>query len=654
MKLSIVIVNYNVKHFLEQCLHSVRRAVKNIENEVFVVDNNSVDGSCAMVKAKFQEVILIENKTNTGFSVANNQAIRKSQGEYVLLLNPDTVVEETTFERIIEFMDKHPKAGGLGVKMIDGNGTFLPESKRALPTPSVSFYKIFGLSRLFPKSKIFAKYHLGYLDNNQIHKVEILSGAFMFMRKKTLDEVGLLDEQFFMYGEDIDLSYRIIKGGYENYYFPETTIIHYKGESTKKGSINYVLVFYNAMIIFAKKHFSQKNADIFSFFIKLAIYFRASLSLLKRFVSAIILPLLDSLLIFLGFFYIKPYWEQIKFNGNGEYPPAFLNIIVPIYITIWLLSVFFAGGYYRPVSLKKHSRGLAIGTVIILIFYGLLSEDYRFSRMLILLGAVWAFVSSITLRYLFSMLNLKGFSLKNHKPKRIIIIGNKAEAQRVLNVLQQTDIKSEFAGFVSHNPNNTTGFYIGNISQLNEIIKINKVDELIFCAKDISSQEIINKMLELSELNIDYKIAPPESLSIIGSNSIDTAGELYVVDLNSIAKKLNHRNKRLFDIVVSILLLLFFFVTFPINAKKLSQFIKNIFSVLVGKKSWVGYHTSNNTVNDLPTIKPGILSPIYLKNKRNLTNQQIEKLNTIYAKNYKISTDFGIILKGFKELGEKK
>lgn len=270
MKLSVVIVNYNVEHFLEQCLKSVQAAVKNIDAEVFIVDNDSVDGSCEMVKEKFPEFTLIESKENLGFSKGNNLAIRKSVGEYVLLLNPDTLVEEDTFTKVCDFMDEHPDAGGLGVNMVDGNGEFLPESKRGLPTPAVAFYKIFGLSSIFPKSKRFGAYHLGHLDKNETHEIEILSGAFMLMRKTALDKVGLLDEKYFMYGEDIDLSYRLLKGGYKNYYFAGTKIIHYKGESTKKGSLNYVKVFYKAMIIFAETHFSNKNAKMFSLLINSA------------------------------------------------------------------------------------------------------------------------------------------------------------------------------------------------------------------------------------------------------------------------------------------------------------------------------------------------------------------------------------------------
>ena len=390
MKLSVIIVNYNVEHFLEQCLHSVEKSIKDLDVEVFVVDNNSVDGSMAMVKRKFPWAKRIENKENLGFSKANNQAMRMAEGEYVLLLNPDTVVQEDTFHKVVKFMDEHPDAGGLGVKMVDGKGNFLPESKRGLPTPSVAFYKIFGLSALFPKSKKFSKYHLGYLDKDEVHEIDVLSGAFMLMRKEALDKVGLLDEAFFMYGEDIDLSYRITQGGYKNYYFPDTRIIHYKGESTKKGSLNNVFVFYRAMVIFAEKHFSAKNARLFSFFINMAIYLRAGVAIVNRFVKRVWLPVLDFLLIFSLMELAKNYYEQAQ---EKIYDEQMVSVAFVAYAVIWQLSVFFSGGYDRPFSWKKIIRGIAIGSAVILIGYSLLPEDYRFSRALILIGtglALWA------------------------------------------------------------------------------------------------------------------------------------------------------------------------------------------------------------------------------------------------------------------------
>jgi len=216
MKLSIVIVNYNVKYFLEHCLQSVYDALDGITSEVFVVDNVSSDNSVAMLRERFPEVKLICNKENVGFARANNQAIQASTGEYVLLLNPDTVVQFDTFRKSIDFMDRHPDAGGLGITMIDGSGNYLPESKRGFPSPWVAFCKAFGLTALFPKSGLFAGYYLGHLDKDKTHAVDVLAGAYMLMRREALNKTGLLDETFFMYGEDIDLSYRIVQAGYKN------------------------------------------------------------------------------------------------------------------------------------------------------------------------------------------------------------------------------------------------------------------------------------------------------------------------------------------------------------------------------------------------------------------------------------------------------
>ncbi len=278
--LSIIIVNYNVKYFVEQCLLSVRAATAGLEVEVFVVDNHSTDGSVEYLRPKFPEVTFIENKNNPGFAKANNQAILQSKGEYILLLNPDTVLGEESLRNLMILMDEKPKIGGVGVKMIDGHGIFLRESKRSFPSPWVSFCKIFGLSKLFPKSRIFSRYSLAYLDENKRHKVDVLAGAFMLLRHEALDKIGLLDESFFMYGEDIDLSYRLVLGGYQNYYIPER-LLHYKGESTKRGDMKYVRAFYGAMLIFFKKYYPH-SGKLMAFFIKMAIGLRASLAALTR------------------------------------------------------------------------------------------------------------------------------------------------------------------------------------------------------------------------------------------------------------------------------------------------------------------------------------------------------------------------------------
>lgn len=651
MDLSIVIVNYNVKYFLEQCLHSVSRAIQDLEAEVFVVDNNSVDGSCHMIREKFPFVHLIENNQNVGFSRANNQAIRLARGKYVLILNPDTIVEENTFTRSLKFMEDKPEAGALGVKMIDGKGKFLPESKRALPTPGVAFYKIFGLSSLFPRSKTFNRYNLGYLSENETHEVDILCGAFMFMRNKALEESGLLDEEFFMYGEDIDLSYRIQKAGYKNYYFAGTRIIHYKGESTKKGSINYVMIFYNAMIIFARKHFNRKNANVFSFLIKVAIYFRAALSILKRFVSKMWLPALDFLVIYTGNYLLAAYYQVFKFGDEINYPPFYYNVVIPSYIFIWVTALYFSGGYDKSVKIKSVFQGIFSGTLFLLVLYALLPETMRYSRILLLAGTLWALISSLSLRFIIHKIKALPYSIASKTPKRLLIAGMPDEVKRVEDVLKKTQIRPEIVGFVALSTTSERGGrYLGTVDQVAEIVRIHKVDEVVFCAKDLSSREIINHMLHLAPIDVDFKIAPPESMSIIGSNSINTAGEFYAVSLNTIGKENNRRLKRLFDFTSSILL----FFSLPVllfifrHRKKL---IDNILSVCVGKKTWIGYAMRDRiNILELPKIKPGVISPADQFKKSRLSLEETERLNLLYAKEYDVMNDAQLFLKCFGKI----
>lgn len=651
LKLSVVIVNYNVKHFLEQCLHAVEKATKNIASEVFVVDNNSVDGSIGMLIHKFPNIKLIANKRNLGFSKANNQAIRKAQGEYVLLLNPDTVVEEDTFEKVIGFMDQRPDAGGLGVKMIDGCGRFLPESKRGLPTPWVAFYKIFGLSSLFKKSKLFGKYHLSYLNENEIHEIDVLAGAFMLLRKETLDKVGLLDEDYFMYGEDIDLSYRITKGGYKNFYYPETTIIHYKGESTKKGSLNYVRMFYNAMIIFARKHFSKQYAGLFSFFIHLAIYVRAGIAALVRLFQKLWLPILDFAIIFFGFVFLLPFWESYRYEP-GYYPNVLLFLVVPIYIFVWLVSVYYSGGYDKPVKLLKILRGLLYGSIFILVVYSLLPNSARFSRAIIVLGATLSAFLITSIRGVLHFAVKGDFAIGAQKPKRVAIVGLKAESKRVRDLLHQTGAKANVIGFISPKMKPRSERYMGSIYQITEVVRVNNIDELIFCSEDISSSLVISTMLQLSDNNVSFKIAPPESVSIIGSNSIDTAGDLYVVNLNAIGSEKNMRNKRLFDVALAFILLIFsVFIVWFENDK--STYFSNIFKVLGAKKSWVGYHSVNTELFlGLPTIKPGVLKTTQQIDPKILNNDLVDKANMLYAKDYSVLNDLDIIWKNLTNLGQ--
>lgn len=267
----MIIVSYNVKHFLEQCLYAVGKAMAALEAEVLVVDNASSDGSVEYLEPRFPSVHFITNKHNKGFAKANNQALEIATGKYILFLNPDTIVAEDSFTTCIRFMEIHAEAGACGVHMIDGSGSFLPESKRGFPSPQTSFYKLSGLAALFPRSKQFARYYLGHLSEQQTGEIDVLAGAYFFARRDVLQKTGGFDEAFFMYGEDIDLSYRIQQAGYTNYYLPQTSIIHFKGESTSKQSPQAIRNFYGAMDIFVRKHYKGPATSLFAAFIGLVI-----------------------------------------------------------------------------------------------------------------------------------------------------------------------------------------------------------------------------------------------------------------------------------------------------------------------------------------------------------------------------------------------
>ena len=268
-KISIVIVSYNVRRYLAQCLDSLQEALKGIDAEVFVVDNNSQDDTMTVLPPEYPWVRFIANDDNVGFSCANNQAIRQATGQYVLLLNPDTTVAEHTLREALCFMDEHPKAGGVGVMMHNEDGTLAPESRRAIPTPWVSALKMLGFTK---------RYYMSYLPWDAPCQIEVISGAFCLLRHEALNQIGLLDETFFMYGEDIDLSYRLLKGGWENWYLP-LPIVHFKGKSTRKSDYRYVHVFYQAMLIFFRKHYSHLSL-FYTLPIKAAIYFRAFIALI--------------------------------------------------------------------------------------------------------------------------------------------------------------------------------------------------------------------------------------------------------------------------------------------------------------------------------------------------------------------------------------
>lgn len=644
LKLSVVIVNYNVKYFIEQALFALKKAVNHIDAEVFVVDNASTDGSLEMLRS-FDWITLIENKENVGFSKANNIAMRQARGEYILLLNPDTVIAEDCLEKCIAFMEAKEQAGACGIKMLDGTGSYLPESKRGIPTPQVSFFKMTGLCNIFPKSKLFAAYYLGNLSENENNEVEILAGAFMLIKKSVLNQVGLFDEDYFMYGEDIDLSYRILKAGYKNYYFADSPIIHYKGESTKRGSLNYVRIFHEAMLIFAKKHFANQGANIYSFFIKLSITLKAVGSLASGFMQKAAHKLLDFALILAGCIALKEWYESGIMNQPDYYSPWVNRVFLPLYSLVWVLSVLFNGGYDKPFKIYRLVRGIAIGSVIIAVIYAFLPETMRWSRMLIILGSVWAMVEMIFTRVLSNLLNKGSVQLEETDEYRIAVCADESEGNKVLNLLHQSGVNFQFSGFLQADDSPLTNA-IGNVNDLENLIKYYKLNEVVFCSKNICNKDIIGLMQQIGH-KVNYKIFTPNGLSMVGSNHKNAAGDLYASDWNlSIKLPMNKRMKRTFDLVSGSLSLALFPILLFINKKPL-KLLGNCLAVISGQKTWVSFSKEGMYFGQ---IKTGVLQPIdefYVKPK---SKRVIDKIEKLYARNYHVKTDFKIFVRNLSRL----
>lgn len=631
MRLSVIIVNYNVRYFLEQALLSAQRAMQGIAGDIWVVDNNSADGSVEMVRTKFPGVRLIANTENTGFAVANNQAIRASTGEYVLLLNPDTLVEEDTFLQCIRFMDQHPEAGALGVKMLDGSGKYLPESKRGFPSPWVSFCKTFGLSSLFPRSAVFNQYYLGHLDENETHPVDVLAGAFMFMRRAAIDKAGLLDEAFFMYGEDIDLSYRIKQAGFENYYYPHTKIIHYKGESTKKGSLNYVKTFYQAMIIFARKHFTGRRAGVFVWMLQVAIWVRAIMTLSSNWIRRAWLPMADAALIFIGLLLLKDFWANYFYEDPAYFKPAIVRVNFPLYTSVWILTLWLHGGYEDRYDLRRLVRALGLGTLILAAIYGFLDLEFRPSRAIILLGAAWSALALTTLRALLHFSEYKNLRIGKERIKNLILVGSEQECARAEDLLHKAGVRKNIA----HRSRDT--------ERLDELVRLFKADEIIFCSKDIPSRSIVSWMSVLGP-QIAYKILPEESLSIIGSHNKNEPGELYTIDIRySIAQPRQKKAKRLLDVLVCLSLLLLLPIWLFVGQKR-KLLLRGWWPVATGQKSWVGY-APHPDVKTLPALQPAVFPTCDETDANRLGMEVVGRLNFLYARDWTEWSDIDILLR---------
>jgi GT2 family glycosyltransferase len=622
----------------------VESARNGLQVETIVVDNDSVDGSVEHIRHHFPEVRLIANADNRGFARANNQAIREARGKYVLLLNPDTILEKDTLTQCFGFMEKKPGCGAVGVKMIDGEGKFLPESKRGFPTPFTSLMRLTGLSRLFPESRIFNQYNLGYLDEDEINEVDVLCGAFMFIRKEALDRVGLLDEAFFMYGEDIDLSYRIQQGGYRIFYLPTTTIVHFKGESTKKSSLRYYSTFYSAMAIFAKKHYGGRRINPFLWLINLAIFFVGLSDYLVKTLSRLLLPFIE-FVVFLQMLHVLEYvWARYYYGDPGYYSAFNSFPVYLLYSLLWVASLWMAGSYRRIRNIKRLIWGVVGGSLTMLILYALMDNSMRHSRAIILLSSLASLSVSMVIRFLYGRLLRLKIRQGGKEESRVIVVGDPGAIEQAREILlSNRNQHKRLIGALDPEPGMEPGEgYMQSLSRLEQVVEVFRIDEVLFAPDAVPMKEIMRWMTILGT-RVRIKILSKDVQSIIGSHDRNSRGDLYTVELTyNIQLPVNRISKVLIDYLFGLVLLAIGPFVFMVTGRY--HLFNSIFRVFYRKRTWIGYISDDAALPALPVILPGIAAPVVNDTIQSLSEEEKHSINFFYARDYSIQRELGIIL----------
>ena len=649
--ISVIIVNYNVKELLEQCINSVITASKILKTEIIIVDNNSFDGSVSFLRNKFKDnhdIIIIESPVNLGFAKANNIGASAAKGAYLLILNPDTVLREDTLEKTLEFYKSRPKIGTVTCKLVLPNGKLDLACRRSFPTPAVAVYRILGLSRMFPKSRTFGKYNLTYLNEDDTYEVDAVVGAFMLIEKSVYNEVNGFDEEYFMYGEDLDLCFRIKKAGFKIFYFHETSIIHYKGESTKKSSISYVNNFYGAMQIFVKKNL-KTSFRLMNTLIKISILYRALFSYFKRILSAYYPVILDILFIVLGM--ILAIYQRFDF-----FPLEAYTTVIFIYTLFWIITLIISGSYNEKsrFSLVKPLNGIFIGFFVNSSFTYFFNE-YAFSRVVVLRTAVNAFLFLAVWRLAAKLINYSK-SKSIFRTANTLIVGKNEDTERFISKLKtRVDSEYEFIGYVSETREHLQG-YIGNLNNIKDIVVARKIKNIIFAKNELSNQLILDLMWSLKNYNIDFKILSGDHDIILGKSALDKIDDIYLMQIEyNINKKINIFVKRLFDIVFGFTGLFTIYPAVVILTsvfkfgERDSKFLKKLKlfpSVISGKLSIVGRATWDTASYGKQYLgKNGLTGLAQINYYKNLSRDEIEYFNYYYAKNQSLALDAEIILK---------
>ena len=679
MTLSIIIVSYNVKSYLRQCLNSilVSRDVEKIE--VIVIDNHSFDESCMLVKNEFPEVRLIENKKNVGFSVAVNQGIKTAKGDYICFLNPDTLIQEDTFVKLISHLKENPKVGCIGPKILNPDGTLQKSCKRSFPTPMVALPKVLGLSKLFPNSKWFGKYNLTYLDENKSHHVDAISGSFMLFPKYVIDVVGDLDENFFMFAEDLDYSFRVHEAGYAVVYEPATEVIHYKGESVKSASQDMIKVFYEAMNIFFEKYKKiYPSWRFMKWIVKSGIYFRQFAAFFGSSSSRIFARIFDASSIGLSFFIAISVWYPL-FYSKSDISRTFMGHL-PLILNVgicWYLSAFMLDLYRKDML----SYGRAIVSTTLTLFLSATAtyfiSIFAFSRGVLLLSALFLSIITCGWRIAIHLLyRYKKVNINHRSPlftRRAAIMGVDSESQRISNILKYS-VESDFnlIGYIGMSIDNNDLHCLGHEEDISNIIKHHNINELIVPESYLSIKALIEVIRKISGQNTTFKIVPSGSHILIGKGIVENLSGITLINLEfPVFDKMHLIFKRIFDVFFSSLLitlvlplLIYLWLASGLKERKvwcedgnkltLKEFntsvswmreLPYLFSIMHGNLSFVGCEILDITSRNPELLfKPGLtgLSQLRECDVHDSTDSNIEHF---YLQNQSLIFDLEILFK---------
>ena len=654
--LSIIIVNYNVKEFLLNMLDSVQKATKTISAEIIVVDNASDDGSVESIKEKFPSVKLIVNEKNVGFGAANNIAMLHASGKYFLLINPDTIVREDTFTKMISFFEQNPEAGIAGCKVLNADGSLQLACRRGFPGPWTSFTKVMGLSTLFPKSRLFARYNLTYLDENKTYEVDAVSGAFMMLRKEVYDKIGGFDQEFFMYGEDLDLCYRTQQAGYKVFYVHSTEIIHYKGESTKRSSMDETKVFYDAMHLFVRKHFS--SSFVVESILQSAILFRKLIAFANVYKLAIVSMIAD----FLIFSIAALLGEHIYANQHWK---GFPDVFKPwVYFIPALMQLFIGmmAGAYRKKTISNLRA--ALGLIYGLIFLSALTyffKQFAFSRAVVLITYGLALVFFSFWRVAVKIIFKVGLEADSRK-SRTLLVGSERKTEELASKLRSTFTRLyQVVGLISLSRKNVGGWVgnfkiLGAVDNIKKIISDERIDKVIFSSEDLSFNQMFSVVSECQGENVEFLVAGRELDYLVGKSSVTMLDDIALLKVNYNISSFSRRaTKRIFDLTLSIVILFlvypFIYLFQKITSKNSNfvQFILGVPKVFISRKSFVGPRDSSYR-GDLFVGKVGLTGLWFVEDFLETDTEEIKKLDIFYAKNQNIWLDVEILGRTFSKM----